>query len=168
MATGTMDTRTAIVLADVLQRAGWIKRALFLADRVSLVKQAVNAFKKHLPDASPVNLVIHRLWSNQTLAEIADDEGTMLLGHLLERSDAPSLPWFFRSLVDMDRAAVHAAFSRLLNDCGLTPKQIRFVGMLTARGVMLSSALYETPFTNLHAGGPDVLFIGKDLNHRYR
>ena len=30
---------------------------LFLADRVALVSQAVNAFKKHLPDASPVNLV---------------------------------------------------------------------------------------------------------------
>ena len=35
----------------------WVKRVLFLADRVALVKQAVNAFKKHLPDAAPVNLV---------------------------------------------------------------------------------------------------------------
>ena len=30
---------------------------MFLADRVSLVNQAANAFKAHLPDSSPVNLV---------------------------------------------------------------------------------------------------------------
>jgi len=57
MATGTGKTRTAIALVDALQRAGWVKRALFLADRVSLVHQAVNAFKRHLPESSPVNLV---------------------------------------------------------------------------------------------------------------
>ena len=60
MATGTGKTRTAIALVDLLQRAGWIKRALFLADRVSLVNQAVNAFKAHLPSSSPVNLVTEK------------------------------------------------------------------------------------------------------------
>ena len=57
MATGTGKTRTSIALVDVLQRANWAKRVLFLADRVSLVNQAANAFKAHLPDSSPVNLV---------------------------------------------------------------------------------------------------------------
>ena len=57
MATGTGKTRTSISLVDILQRAGWVKRALFLADRVSLVNQAINAFKKNLPESSPVNLV---------------------------------------------------------------------------------------------------------------
>lgn len=57
MATGSGKTRTVIALADVLMRCHWAKRILFLADRVALVSQAVNAFKKHLPDASPVNLV---------------------------------------------------------------------------------------------------------------
>lgn len=60
MATGTGKTRTAIALVDLLQRAGWVKRALFLADRVSLVNQACNAFKAHLPEASPVNLVTEK------------------------------------------------------------------------------------------------------------
>jgi type I restriction enzyme R subunit len=41
-------------------RANWAKRILFLADRVALVNQAVNAFKRHLPDAAPVNLVTDR------------------------------------------------------------------------------------------------------------
>ncbi|MET3248600.1 type I restriction enzyme R subunit [Burkholderia sp. OAS925] len=57
MATGTGKTRTVIALADVLMRCNWAKRILFLADRVALVNQAVGAFKTHLPDASPVNLV---------------------------------------------------------------------------------------------------------------
>ena len=60
MATGTGKTRTAVALVDLLQRAGWVKRALFLADRVALVRQAVNAFKQHLPESSPVNLVTEK------------------------------------------------------------------------------------------------------------
>ena len=60
MATGSGKTRTAIALVDLLQRAGWVKRALFLADRVSLVNQAVGAFKAHLPESSPVNLVTEK------------------------------------------------------------------------------------------------------------
>ncbi len=57
MATGAGKTRTVIALADLLMRCNWAKRILFLADRVALVNQAVNAFKHFLPDASPVNLV---------------------------------------------------------------------------------------------------------------
>jgi len=57
MATGAGKTRTVIALAELLMRCNWAKRVLFLADRVALVNQAVNAFKRHLPDASPVNLV---------------------------------------------------------------------------------------------------------------
>ena len=60
MATGTGKTRTAIALVDVLMRANWVKRVLFLADRVALVNQATGAFKTHLPHSSPVNLVIDK------------------------------------------------------------------------------------------------------------
>ncbi|MFI5258779.1 MAG: DEAD/DEAH box helicase family protein [Candidatus Limnocylindrales bacterium] len=60
MATGAGKTRTAIALCDLLMRANWVKRVLFLADRLALVKQAENAFKRHLPDSSPVNLVSDR------------------------------------------------------------------------------------------------------------
>lgn len=60
MATGAGKTRTVIALADLLMRCNWAKRVLFLADRVALVNQAVNAFKQHLPDAAPVNLVTEK------------------------------------------------------------------------------------------------------------
>ncbi|MGH8728695.1 MAG: DEAD/DEAH box helicase family protein [Burkholderiales bacterium] len=60
MATGAGKTRTVIALCDLLLRCNWVKRVLFLADRVALVNQAVNAFKRHLPDAAPVNLVTEK------------------------------------------------------------------------------------------------------------
>ena len=60
MATGAGKTRTVIAMADLLMRCNWAKRVLFLADRVALVNQAVNAVKRHRPDASPVNLVTEK------------------------------------------------------------------------------------------------------------
>jgi len=60
MATGAGKTRTVIALCDLLMRANWVRRVLFLADRVALVRQAVNAFKRHLPSSSPVNLVTEK------------------------------------------------------------------------------------------------------------
>jgi type I restriction enzyme R subunit len=57
MATGAGKTRTVIALVDLLMRANWVKQVLFLADRIALVRQAVKAFKSHLPDAPPVNLI---------------------------------------------------------------------------------------------------------------
>ena len=57
MATGSGKTRTIIALTDLLLRANWVKRVLFLADRHELVNQAVGAFKSHLPDIDPINLL---------------------------------------------------------------------------------------------------------------
>ncbi|HET7370481.1 MAG TPA: DEAD/DEAH box helicase family protein [Gammaproteobacteria bacterium] len=124
------------------------------------------------------HIVIHRLRTNQpltatdldeleaTLTAIGEAEGEILLYGLLARSGSPSLAHFVRSLVGMDRTAAQAAFSAFLNDRSLTDNQIRFVetviDQLTARGVMEASALYEPPFSNLHGGGPDALFVGKE------
>lgn len=60
MATGSGKTRTTIGLIDMLSRAGWVKRVLFLADRTALVNQAVKSFKKHLPNLATVNLVAEK------------------------------------------------------------------------------------------------------------
>ena len=148
---------------------------------VSMPKMTGEQYAKKVEDylRSHVNsIVIHRLRTNQpltatdlqgletTLAEIGEEDGETLLSGLLERSGAPSLAHFIRGLVGMDRAAAQAAFSEFLADRSLTPPQIRFIEMiidqLTARGVMEASALYEPPFSNLHAGGPDELFSGKE------
>ncbi len=57
MATGTGKTRVSIAAVDILMRANWVRRTLFLADRTALVRQAKAAFAAHLPHASLVNLV---------------------------------------------------------------------------------------------------------------
>ena len=82
---------------------------------------------------------------NQCRATAARDGGSILLDELHMN---------FSSCSNVRRA--HAA----------SKPQIRFIEMvidqLTARGVMPAAALYEAPFSNLHAGGPDELFAGKD------
>ncbi len=60
MATGSGKTRTVVALVDQLMKQGWVKRVLFLADRVALVNQAVGVFKIHLISAATVNLVNER------------------------------------------------------------------------------------------------------------
>jgi len=57
MATGSGKTRVAISLVEVLQRHGWIKNILFLADRRELVKQAKKNFVAQLPNLSICNLL---------------------------------------------------------------------------------------------------------------
>lgn len=47
-ATGTGKTRVAIALTDLLIKAGWVKRVLFLCDRRELRKQAKNAFSNFI------------------------------------------------------------------------------------------------------------------------
>lgn len=101
MATGAGKTRTVIALCDLLMRANWVKRVLFLADRVALVKQAVNAFKQHLSSSSPINLVTEK-----------DSEGRVyvstyqtMMGLIDERSDGQRRfgPGYF-DLVVIDEA----------------------------------------------------------------
>lgn len=52
MATGTGKTRISISLVDVLMKANWVKNALFLADRTSLVRQAHKNFNQLLPNVT--------------------------------------------------------------------------------------------------------------------
>jgi type I restriction enzyme R subunit len=56
MATGSGKTRTAAALVEVLTKANWVKRILFLADRNPLVSQAKNNFNDYLPQLTAVNL----------------------------------------------------------------------------------------------------------------
>lgn len=51
-ATGTGKTRVAIALAELLMRAGFARRVLFLCDRRELRRQAKNAFTQFMPDCN--------------------------------------------------------------------------------------------------------------------
>ncbi len=62
LATGTGKTRVAIALTDLMIRAGWVKRVLFLCDRRELRKQAKNAFGEFL--CEPIRIVSSRIKSD--------------------------------------------------------------------------------------------------------
>ena len=103
MATGTGKTRTAIALVDVLQRARWAKRVLFLVDRIPLQEQALDAFKQHIP-AEP-------RWPERGDTRLAANRRvyvttypTML--HLIENGTTPDryLSPFFFDLVVADES----------------------------------------------------------------
>ncbi|MBT6191926.1 MAG: hypothetical protein HOI01_00035 [Proteobacteria bacterium] len=124
------------------------------------------------------HIVIHRLRTNQaltetdlnglddTLTDIGDKDGKVLLSGPLKSSGSPSISVLVRQMVGMDRQAAVEAFSEFLSDRNLTSNQMRFVEMvidqLTSRGVMGADVLYETPFTNIHSGGPEQLFSGQE------
>ena len=122
-------------------------------------------------------LAIHRLYHNQPLTDqdlselekslvsIGEAEGPDLLGSLLERNQAPTVAWFVRRIVGMDRNAAKESFAEFLDDRSLNERQIRFVELiidqLTTHGVIPASALYESPFSDLHGSGPEELFANK-------
>jgi type I restriction enzyme R subunit len=98
MATGSGKTRTVVALVDQLMKAGWAKRVLFLADRTALVRQAVGAFKEHLPSSNPVNLLTDKVSD----ARVYVSTYPTMMG-LLETRPAEFGPGFF-DLVVIDEA----------------------------------------------------------------
>ncbi len=128
MATGAGKTRTVIALCDLLMRCNWAKRVLFLADRVALVRQAVNAFKIHLPNASPVNLVTERNEEGRVFVstyptmmglidETADDQRRFGPGHF----DLIIIDEAHRSVFQKYRA-IFGYFDSMLVGLTATPK----------------------------------------------
>ncbi|MFZ4589373.1 MAG: DEAD/DEAH box helicase family protein [Ignavibacteria bacterium] len=56
MATGSGKTRVSASIVDLLSKANWVKRILFLADRNALVTQAKNNLNDYLPNLPAVDL----------------------------------------------------------------------------------------------------------------
>ncbi|WP_372750824.1 DEAD/DEAH box helicase family protein [Labilibaculum sp.] len=68
MATGSGKTRTAASIVEILFKANWVRRALFLADRNALVRQAKNSFGEHLKSLTSIDLTKEK-----------EDDGTRLV-----------------------------------------------------------------------------------------
>ncbi len=102
----------------------------------------------------------------ETLVSIGEREGDKLLKSLLEKSESPTVPYFVRTLVGLDRKAVQELLGAFLEDRTLSSTQIRFIQTLvehlTQRGIVESKALYESPYADFHDEGPDGLFAGRD------
>jgi type I restriction enzyme R subunit len=129
MATGAGKTRSVIALVDLLLGCNWVKRVLFLADRNALVTQAVNAFKTHLPESSPVNLVEEK---HETGARVYVSTYPTMLGLLsAEEGDRRRFGVGFFDLVVVDEAhrsvyqkyrSIFSYFDALLVGLTATPR----------------------------------------------
>lgn len=89
MATGSGKTRTAIALVDVLMRANWVKRVLFLADRQALVNQAANAFGKFAPSVVNLLKADNKLLEGQESRVVVSTYHTMM--NLIDQMDTQGL-----------------------------------------------------------------------------
>ena len=116
MATGTGKTRTAVALIDVLRRAKWAKRILFLVDRIALRDQALDAFRDHIPSEAR--------WPKDNETELAKDRRlyvttypTML--NLIERGTTPAArisPFFFDLIVaDESHRSIYNTYKQVLD-----------------------------------------------------
>lgn len=85
------------------------------------------------------------------------------------KEDANGLGLFIRSLIGLDRHAAMEAFAGFLDNAALSANQIHFVNLiideLTSNGVVEPARLYEPPYTDLTARGPEALFSTEQVDN---
>ncbi len=74
---------------------------------------------------------------------------------------------FIRSLVGLDREIAKQVFGKFLSGCAASADQIEFINLiidhLTHHGVMEPGLLYESPFTDINAQGPEGVFSSEQV-----
>lgn len=106
MATGTGKTRVSASLSDVLIRAGWVRKVLFLADRRELVKQAKNNFSTYLNETC-VNLIDEKDLDNRM------HFGTYETVHNLIRKGAYNPAYFDLIVVDEAHRTIYKKYKSI-------------------------------------------------------
>ncbi|MBW1895217.1 MAG: DEAD/DEAH box helicase family protein, partial [Deltaproteobacteria bacterium] len=113
MATGSGKTRTCIGLIDVLMRANWVQRVLFLVDRIALRDQALSAFKEHLPNAPT--------WPQQGETTIATDRRVYvstyptMLNIIEDDTDALSPHFFDLIVADESHRSIYNVYKNIFD-----------------------------------------------------
>jgi len=84
------------------------------------------------------------------------------------KAECHELGVFVRTLIGLDREAAKQALGAFTAGRTLSANQIEFVDMvvnhLTEHGVMSPELLYESPFTDLNARGPEGLFDSRQVD----
>ena len=130
-ATGTGKTRVAIALTDLLIRAGWVKRVLFICDRRELRKQAKNAFNDFLSE--PIRIITSRVKSN------ASERIFLATYPAMQKVFQSFDPGFFDLIIaDESHRSIYNVYGDIFHyfDChqmGLTATPVDFVTRSTFR-----------------------------------
>lgn len=130
-ATGTGKTRVAIALTDLLIRAGWVKRVLFLCDRKELRKQAKNAFNDFLSE--PTRIITSRVRTN------ASERVFLATYPAMQKVFQSFDPGFFDLIIaDESHRSIYNVYGDIFHyfDCyqvGLTATPVDFVTRSTFR-----------------------------------
>lgn len=121
------------------------------------------------------HVTIHKLKFNQPLtpSDLNELERILLAAEIgqpeqMQTAKQHGLGIFIRSLVGLDREAAKQAFGEFLSSSTASANQIEFINLiidyLMQHGVMNLSALYESPFTDIHAQGPEGVFTPSQVN----
>lgn len=130
-ATGTGKTRVAIALTDLLIKAGWVKRVLFLCDRKELRKQAKNAFNDFLSE--PTRIITSRVRTN------ASERVFLATYPAMQKVFQSFDPGFFDLIIaDESHRSIYNVYGDIFHyfDChqvGLTATPVDFVTRSTFR-----------------------------------
>ncbi|MDQ1249181.1 MAG: type restriction enzyme subunit, partial [Actinomycetota bacterium] len=85
------------------------------------------------------------------------------------KEDAHGLGLFVRSLVGLDHQAAKDAFADYLDGTTFSANQLHFINHiideLTTNGIMEPARLYESPFTDLAATGPESMFTEDQVDN---
>ncbi|MCL4386947.1 DEAD/DEAH box helicase family protein [Patescibacteria group bacterium] len=112
MATGTGKTRTCLSLIDVLTRAKWGQRVLFLVDRIALGNQASDNFKDYLPNAP--------IWPKEGEKEFSFDRRVYVctyptMMNIIENEEKYISPFFFDVIVaDESHRSIYNVYKNIL------------------------------------------------------
>lgn len=85
------------------------------------------------------------------------------------KEESHGLGLFIRSLVGLDREAALEAFARYLDGATFNANQLHFINLivdeLTANGVVEAARLYESPYIDYAATGPESMFTEADVDN---
>ncbi|MBI4125695.1 MAG: DEAD/DEAH box helicase family protein, partial [Deltaproteobacteria bacterium] len=116
MATGTGKTRVSVALCELLMRAKWAKRILFLVDRIALQEQALNTFKDFMPSEPRWPTMEDRNFVKNRRIYVTTYPSMLNLIQSDRKTDPWLSPYFFDVIVaDESHRSIYNVYKNVLN-----------------------------------------------------